>query len=114
MVSVCPWLKTSTGGGGDIRNFSLEQMRNLSCTVPPRGTDDDAFRSIMACHHSKEGEEYACAGYIAVHGISNISVRLMAAKGSVDLQKVFDNCKGLDLYDNFYTMLDAYESEHKI
>jgi hypothetical protein len=106
----CPWLKSSKVGGDDIRDFSIQQMRDLSITVPERGSDSDGFFNIMACHHSKEGEEYACAGYMAVHGLQNINVRIMALTGDVDLPKVLGNCEGLDLYDNFYTMLDDYEN----
>ncbi|MDF9779038.1 hypothetical protein OKW11_006084 [Pseudomonas baetica] len=84
-------------------------MRGLANTVPPRGTTQDGFRTIMACHHSKPGREYACAGYIAQHGQSNFNVRLMAFAGA-DLNKVVANCAGIDLYDNFHEMLDAYEA----
>jgi hypothetical protein len=106
----CPWRKESKAGGGDIRGFSIQQMRDLSSTVPDRESDSDGFFSIMACHHSEEGEEYACAGYIAVQGLENINVRLLAAQGRIDLSKVLSNCEGLELYDSFYTMLDDYES----
>ncbi len=105
----CPWLKSSLVGGGSIPNFSIEQMRNLQNTVPERGSEDDGFRNIMACHKSTVNNQYACAGYIAVHGLQNINVRLMGARGHADLGKVFDNCEGLDLYSNFHDMLDDYE-----
>lgn len=106
----CPWRKSSTVGGADISGFDLQKMRNLKSTVPPEGADQDGFYSVMACHHSKEGKDYACAGYIAQHGLQNINVRLLAANNSIDLIKVTENCKDMDLYNNFYEMLADYES----
>ncbi|MGE8063755.1 DUF6283 family protein [Pseudomonas sp. NPDC089569] len=105
----CPWRRSSTVGGADIPGFSIEDMRRPANTVPPRGTAQDGFLTIMACHHSKPGQEYACAGYIAQHGQSNINVRFMARAGT-DLNKVLANCAGIDLYDNFYEMLDTFEA----
>jgi hypothetical protein len=87
-------------------------MRALASTVPPRGSHQDGFRQIMACHHSKGGKEFACAGYIARHGESNFNVRLMAFQGA-DLNKVVRNCAGIDLYDNFHEMLDTFEEALK-
>lgn len=101
----CPWRKSSTVGGADIPNFNLELMRGLSNTVG-RG---DAFRPIMACHYSPCGEESACVGYIAVEGYSNISVRLMAIQGEIDLAGIMEECEGLDLWQSFNEMLEAYE-----
>lgn len=106
----CPWRKTSTVGGADIVGFDLEMMRGLSKTVPSRGSDRDGFFQIMACHHSKEGEEFACAGYIARHGEQNLNVRLMAATKQIDLPSLVEACSSIDLYDNFFEMLDEYES----
>lgn len=108
--SNCPWLKSSSTGGADIPNFDIALMRRLKNTVPPRGSDQDGFYNIMACHKSNVNEEFACAGYIARHGIQNINVRLMAATAGLNLAKVIDNCEHLDLYENFYEMLDDFET----
>jgi hypothetical protein len=105
----CPWLKSSKVGGEDIKNFDIELMRELKKTVPPEGTEDDGFYTIMACHHSKEEKKYACAGYIATHGFQNLNVRILAAQGEIDVHAVISNCEGLELYDNFHTMLEDYE-----
>lgn len=101
----CPWRKSSTVGGSDIPQFSLDKMRNLTCTVG----EGDAFRSIMACHHSADGEETPCVGYLAREGYSNLSVRIMAMQGRVDLHAIVDACDDLDLWPNFADMLAAYE-----
>lgn len=105
----CPWRKESTVGGADITGFSIVKMRRLLDTVPLSGSSHDGFYKVMACHHSKEGLEYACAGYIAQHGFQNINVRLLAAQGRIDINKIVDNCSELNLYPNFHEMLAAYE-----
>lgn len=106
----CPWRKSSTVGGEDIPGFSIEMMRNLATTVPPRGSKDDGFYQVMACHHSSEDHRYTCAGYLAQEGERNINVRLMASQGQIDMVKVRKNCEGLDLYPDFFSMLDDYEA----
>ena len=101
----CPWRKSSTVGGADIPRFSLDLMRRLQNTVG-RG---DAFRTIMACHYSKEGKEVACRGYVAQEGYSNINVRLLAAHGEIPFKEITIACEGLDLWPSFDEMLEAYE-----
>lgn len=102
----CPWRKSSTVGGTDIPGFSLELMRRLSNTVGP----GDAFRTIMACHHSKPGKDVACKGYIAREGYSNINARVLAARGIIPMTDIIAACKGIPLWRSFTAMLKAYES----
>lgn len=106
----CPWRRSSTVGGFDIPGFNLDKMRGLTCTV---GDGSDAFRPIMACHYSPEGGEESCRGYLARHGWSNLSVRLAAIDGRIDLNAVEDACADLDLWPDFQTMLNAYEEAHE-
>jgi hypothetical protein len=107
--ATCPWRRSSTLGGYDIPGFGLDLMRGLSCTVSPRGRREDAFRVIMACHGSPEGGEDFCRGYLAREGWSNLSVRMHVFRGDLNLDAVDRACAGIDLWDNFYEMLDAYE-----
>ena len=101
----CPWRKTSTVGGADIPNFDIDLMRGLSNTVG-RG---DAFRPIMACHGSARGAEEPCIGYVAVEGWSNLSVRMAAIHGRVDIKAIDETCADLELWPSFAEMLEAYE-----
>jgi Family of unknown function (DUF6283) len=107
--STCPWRKSSTLGGYDIPGFDLEKMRGLSCTVSGPGEREDAFRVIMACHGCEEGSEGICRGYAYVEGWTNINVRLMSAQGRLDMAAIDTACEGLDLWDSFWEMLEAYE-----
>lgn len=96
----CPW---RVGSHPDrIPGFGLDQAEALACTVG----DDDAFRKVMACHASPEGGEEPCVGYVAVEGVSNLAVRLMAATGVLPLGAIQDACADLDLYGSFGDMLD--------
>lgn len=104
--ATCPWRKTSTIGGADIPGFSIDMMRGLRNTV---GAGDE-FRPIMACHGSACGAERHCVGYVAVEGYSNLAVRLAAIFGDVDLEGIWRDCDGLDLWPDFETMLAAYEA----
>lgn len=101
----CPWRRSSTVGGFDIPGFDIDKMRGLRSTVG----EGDAFRVIMACHYTPEGQEAACVGYLARHGWSNLAVRLAVFDGRVDLAAIEDACAELDLWPDFWTMLDAYE-----
>ncbi|MCG7550889.1 DUF6283 family protein [Pseudoalteromonas sp. Of7M-16] len=109
----CPWKKASKAGGADIPNFDMDLMRNLKNTVPARGSEQDGFFNIFACHDSPVGGEYACAGYIARHGLQNINVRLMATVGGVNISKALDCADTHDLYPDFWTMLDEYEAANE-
>lgn len=101
----CPWRKSSTVGGADIPGFDIEKMRGLSNTVG----DGDAFRVIMACHGSACGAERPCIGYVAVEGWSNLSVRMMAIRGDLDMNAIDSACAEVDLWPSFAEMLEAYE-----
>jgi hypothetical protein len=63
----------------------------------------------MACHGSACGDERACVGYLAVEGMSNLNVRLMALQGTVDLTAVQEGCADITLWASFDEMLAAYE-----
>lgn len=102
----CPYRRSSPVGGCDIPGFSLAKMRELKDCVG----DGDAFRKVMACHYSPEGEEYPCIGYVATDGIHNLQIRIMASAGEVNYPAIRDACEGLDLWPSFDEMLAAYEA----
>lgn len=104
----CPWKKSSRVGGADIVGFSLEKMKGLKDTVPPRGSEQDGFYKVMACHCSQEYEEFACAGYMAAHADENINARILVAQHDIDLNAIKKECAKEDMYTNFFEMLDDY------
>ncbi len=101
----CPWRRTSTVGGADIPGFDLAKMQNLACTVG----EGDAFRVVMACHYSPEGDEYPCIGYVAVEGWSNLAVRLGVIQGRIP-EGALDAADRHDMWPSFAAMLAAYEA----
>ena len=100
-------------GGYDIPGFGLELMRGLSNTVSRPGRREDAFRPIMACHGSPEGADQICRGYVYVEGWTNLSVRIMAMRGEIDMHAIEHACADIELWDDFHEMLDAYEEERE-
>jgi len=74
----CPWRvdKDAT----HIPNFSLEKAEGLAQTSPcERGFGPSYTDNMFACHQSKEGEEFACAGWLATVGSEHPRVRLAVA-----------------------------------
>lgn len=108
----CPWRKSSKVGGESIPHFDMELMRALTNTVPPRGSGNDGFFSVMACHSFKVQDSVPCKGYVASVGSLNINVRLMSAKGQLDFFAIVKESADIELYQDFYTMLDDYEEFH--
>jgi len=92
--NTCPWRKSSTVGGADIPNFKIDLMRNLCNTVGP----GDDFRPIMACHGSACGAERPCVGYVAVEGMTNFNVRMVALADRIDIASITEACPSIDLW----------------
>ncbi|MCY9872968.1 DUF6283 family protein [Vibrio barjaei] len=113
----CPWKKSSVKGGFNIPNFNMSLMYSLENTAPKKDCSPeelDDFRKIFACHDSKEGNESACAGYVARDGQHNLNVRFLAATQKVNLQDIIDASEQHELYDNFHDMLADYESARTV
>jgi hypothetical protein len=98
----CPWrvdMDATT-----IPGYDHEKAKNLMNTVG----EGDAFRPIMACHHSTDDNVYACKGYLAREGWSNINVRLLLSKGKiVNPSEAEDACNlhGVELEPDHPTVL---------
>ena len=110
----CPWRKSNPKDGSTIPNFKMKLMRKLSNTVPPRGSEQDGFYGLMSCHHSREGKDFVCAGYLFVEGYNNINARMLMSRLNLDAEKFYRNCDQLELYSSFYAMLDDYEITHQL
>jgi hypothetical protein len=89
--ATCPW-KVTTVPERDIPDgYCVDLHEALSCTI--RSGLDALFgphRRGMACHYSKIGEEFPCAGWLH-HQLgpgNNIGVRLAVATGQLPVPKV--------------------------
>jgi hypothetical protein len=87
----CPW-KVTTVPDRDIPNgYRVDMHEALRGTI--QTGLDSLFRSCgtaMACHHSKIGEEFACAGWLhnQLGSGNNIAVRLKVMSGQLPIPEV--------------------------
>lgn len=78
----CPWRIDQDAR--DIPNFDLAKAETLAGTCPDeRGMGPDFGARLFACHKSKEGEEFACAGWLAAVGSSHPMVRFAVYQGKL-------------------------------
>ncbi|MFC5511131.1 DUF6283 family protein [Massilia jejuensis] len=71
----CPW-RVSTAAT-DIPHFDIELAEDLAeCCPDEDGHGPDLDASMFACHQSRPGGEFACAGWLAVVGHKHPLVRL--------------------------------------
>ncbi len=75
----CPWRMDATAAA--VPNYVHAKACDLLHTCVGDGDD---FRKVMACHYSlKEEEPFACNGYLAQAGWSNINVRILLAQRKI-------------------------------
>lgn len=71
----CPWRRDSVAA--DIPNFSLERAEGLAeCSPDEHNIGPHFGANMFACHQSKEGAEFPCAGWLAVVGHCHPQVRI--------------------------------------
>jgi hypothetical protein len=103
----CPW--RTDQGAETIPNYRHNKACNLINTVG-RG---DAFRPIMACHGSTDGEPRACRGYLAREGWSNLNVRLLLIRGGIENPSdVAEACErhGVELEPDYPAVLEKLDA----
>lgn len=70
-----------------------------------RGTCEDQYGPLMACHQSREGAEHACAGWLAVYGHRSIRVRASVITGQTPLAALTPQPGWPELHPDFDAML---------
>lgn len=75
----CPFRRDADPG-----EFSAERFEQLAGTAGRPGEEAPLNAPIFACHHTAEGKEVACAGWLAVVGQHHLGVRLATAMGRID------------------------------
>ena len=61
----CPWKKSATVA--DIPNYDVDRHENLIDTIADETGNVSGIGqpiTIMACHHSSDGNEYECIGWL--------------------------------------------------
>jgi len=89
--ATCPW-KVATVPDRDIPNgYCVEMHASLRDTIQT-GLDSllRSRRTAMACHYSKRGEEFVCAGWLhnQIGPGNNIGVRLAVATGELPVPEI--------------------------
>lgn len=86
----CPW-RVSTVPDRDIpHGYRVEMHEALRNTIQEGLDSLRRCKTAMACHHSKIGEEFPCAGWIhnQLGPGNNIAVRLAVIAGQLPVPKV--------------------------
>lgn len=77
--SECPWRRDAEPGRFDPERW--DSLRASSADAQGFGPGFDA--PLFACHKTPEGEERACAGWLAVEGANHPVVRLDVLTGNI-------------------------------
>lgn len=98
--------------------FPAQRFKELRATsVQPDPTDDDAYQAAalgqqpkFGCHKGApgSGEDLACAGWLAVAGHQNLSVRLAVITGSLPASALTPGPNWPPLHDSYDAMAAAH------
>ncbi len=86
----CPWHVTCAPEK-DIPNYDKKLAEGLTRTIRSGvETLTERTRYVMACHYSKPGAEFACAGWLnhQIGSGNNIAVRLAVMSGQMPVPVV--------------------------
>jgi hypothetical protein len=85
----CPWRVDCEPARDIPYGYSCDLHERLRDTIATDTRISDVLR-IMACHYSKPGEEYACAGWLynQLGAGNNITLRLAVMSGRLAVPEV--------------------------
>lgn len=86
----CPW-KISTNPFDIPYGYSFEKHKNLINTIANDLSNKDVL-SVMACHHSKQGNEEYCVGWLNHQlGVGNnitLRLKMMTCENAKDIRVI--------------------------
>jgi hypothetical protein len=101
----CPWRRTA--GASDIPDFDLKLAEKLADTCPDhRGMGPDFGAAVFACHQSRDGQEFACAGWLATVGHCHPAMRLAVISGRLDPALLEPGADWPELHETYGEVLD--------
>lgn len=107
----CPWRRDAVAS--DIPNFDMTLAERLAATCPDhRNVGPEFGAGIFACHQSKPGAEFACAGWLATVGHRHPGVRYEIHSGRLDPAALDPGEGWPELHDNYQQVLDKLRSTH--
>lgn len=95
----CPWRRDVEPG-----EFPACRYDALAATAGQPGTEADLFAPLFACHKSREGAEYACAGWLASVGRDHLGVRFAVITGRLDPATLDPGPDWPPLFDSYAEM----------
>jgi len=104
----CPWrCDVERGQFPPERYAALETTRGRR-DDPHGGTDAPLGSPWFACHKSRGGEEFHCAGWLAVEGRSHVGVRLAVAVGELDPEALSPGEDWPELHADYDALLERH------
>ncbi|GAA1978314.1 DUF6283 family protein [Kitasatospora viridis] len=100
----CPWKRETEPGQFTAERYEL--LRNTSEQIEVTSMEDIVSQPMFACHKSPEGDEEACAGWLAVEGHQHIGIRLAVATGRIPAQALRPGEGWPELFDTFEEMAE--------
>ena len=102
----CPFRRDTEPG-----QFPACRYDALRATVGAPGREQPLGAPMFACHKTAEGNEQACAGWLAVSGAEHIGVRLAVATGRLPAEALAPREGWPALFDSYDEMAAAQGSE---
>lgn len=101
----CPWRVNQEAS--DIPNFDLEKAERLRNSSPDiNGMGPSYLDPIFACHQSRVGEEFACAGWLAKVGHAHPRIRYLVSTGKLPAEALNPATDWPELHSNYPDVLD--------
>lgn len=109
----CPWRRVASAD--DIPNFDLELAEKLADTCPDhRGMGPDFGAPVFACHQSRDGEEFACAGWLAKVGHRHPAVRLAVMSRRLDPAALEPGESWPELHEDYQEVLEKLRASSNV
>lgn len=101
----CPWRVDQDAQS--IPNFDLELAERLAhCSPDEEGMGPSYLDPLFACHTSRHGEEFACAGWLARVGHAHPRVRYLVSTGKIPEQALEPGRDWPALHETYPEVLD--------
>lgn len=100
----CPWRVSAQPG-----RFPACRYRALQETSGSPGQEAELGAPMFACHKSPEGQERACAGWLATVGMDHIGVRFAVITGQLDPVALRPGEDWPELFGSYEEMVNSQE-----
>ena len=98
----CPWRRDVTPG-----QFPACRYDALRDTSGSAGNEAPLGAPLFACHKSPEGQEWACAGWLAAVGYEHLGVRLLVITERIPAEAMSPGADWPELHGSYEEMAAA-------